>query len=138
MRTASGRRRGTPGVGAYNQVINGHHYDLQQEYSNADGGCVQHLGGPAIAAPRSAAGRSSTRAGPVMHTNTTYAIYWLPTARNASPPVVTGTAAVDGTLTTTAGSWAGGATAYSYQWQRCSSTGKNCVDIPALPPRRTS
>ena len=27
---------GTNGVDAYNQVINGHHYDLQQEYSNVD------------------------------------------------------------------------------------------------------
>ncbi len=64
-----------------------------------------------------------------MHTNTTYAIYWLPTARNTRPPVLTGTAAVDRTLTSTTGSWNGSPTAYSYQWQRCSSTGKRCVDI---------
>jgi hypothetical protein len=65
-----------------------------------------------------------------MHTNTTYAIYWLPTARNTTLPAVTGTAVVNRTLTTSVGSWAGGATAESDQWQRCSSTGKNCVDIP--------
>jgi hypothetical protein len=64
-----------------------------------------------------------------MHTNTTYAIYWLPTPRTTSPPVITGIAAVDQTLTTTAGSWDGATGAYSYQWQRCSSTGKSCVDI---------
>jgi hypothetical protein len=64
-----------------------------------------------------------------MHTNTAYAIYWLPTARNTTAPVVTGTAVVNQTLKTTAGSWAGGATAESYQWQRCSSVGTSCVNI---------
>jgi hypothetical protein len=122
-----GTQTGT-GDDAYNQVINGHHYELQQEYSNADGGCVQHLGGPATP-PTFSSGPLTYQGGPVMHTNTTYAIYWLPTARNTSPPVVTGTAAVDQSLTTTAGSWDGATGAYSYQWQRCSSTGKSCVDI---------
>jgi hypothetical protein len=64
-----------------------------------------------------------------MHTNTAYAIYWLPTARNTSAPAVTGTAVVNQTLKTSAGSWAGGATAESYQWQRCSATGTSCADI---------
>ncbi len=77
----------------------------------------------------SGAGPLVYQGGPVMHTNTTYAIYWLPTARNTSPPVVTGTAVVNATLTTSAGSWAGGTTPFSYQWQRCSSTGTGCVDI---------
>ena len=67
--------------------------------------------------------------GPVMHTNTAYAIYWLPTARNKSAPVVTGTAVVNKTLTTSVGSWDGGAP-FSYQWQRCSSTGTSCANIP--------
>ena len=65
-----------------------------------------------------------------MHTNTTYAIYWLPTARNKIAPVVTGTAVVNKTLTTSAGSWDGGAAPFSYQWQRCSSTGTSCANIP--------
>lgn len=122
-----GAQTGT-GDGAYNQVIDGHHYELQQEYSNADGGCVQHLGGPATPATFGS-GPLAYRGGPVMHTNTTYAIYWLPTARNTSLPVVTGTAAVDRTLTTTDGAWAGATGARSYQWQRCSSAGKSCTDI---------
>lgn len=125
-----GTQTGT-GAGAYNQVINGHHYDLQQEFSNAagvNGGCVQHLGGPVTPATFSS-GPLVYQGGPVMHTNTTYAIYWLPTARNSSPPVVTGTAVVNRTLTTTAGSWAGTTGARTYKWQRCSSTGKSCVDI---------
>jgi hypothetical protein len=114
---------------AYNQVINSHHYDLQQEYSNSDAGCIQRPGG-APSPPTFGSGPLVYHGGPVMHTNTTYAIYWLPTARNTSLPVVTGTAVVNRTLTTSAGSWAGGATAESYQWQRCSSTGTSCVDIP--------
>jgi hypothetical protein len=122
---------GTPGSDAYNQVINNHHYELQQEWSNAASGgpgCVQKpgdLGSP----PTTGHGPLLYKGGPVMHTNTVYAIYWLPTARNTGAPTVTGTAVVNQTLTTSAGSWAGGATAESYQWQRCSSTGKSCADI---------
>jgi hypothetical protein len=120
---------GTPGTDAYNQVINGNHYDLQQEYSNAAPGCVQRPGGVASPPMLGSSGPLVDHGGPVMQTNTTYAIYWLPTARNTSPPVVTGTPVVNATLTTSAGSWAQGTTAYSYQWQRCSATGTNCVDI---------
>jgi hypothetical protein len=119
---------GTPGVDAYNQVINGHHYELQQEWSNADGGCVQKLGGSATPATFGA-GPLAYQGGPVMHTNTTYAIYWLPTARNTGRPALRGSAAVHAKLTTTPGSWAGGASSFSYQWQRCSSTGRACADI---------
>jgi hypothetical protein len=117
-----------PGSAAYNQVINGHHYDLQQEYSNADNGCIQHPGGPATS-PTSGSGPLLYGGGPVMHTSTTYVIYWLPTARNTTRPVVSGTAAVSKTLSTTAGSWALGGAPFSYQWQRCAATGTNCVDI---------
>jgi hypothetical protein len=37
---------------------------------------------------------------------------------------------VNRTLTSSPGSWNGGPTSYSYRWQRCSSVGTNCVDIP--------
>jgi hypothetical protein len=117
------------GAGAYNQVINGHHYELQQEYSNADRGCIQHAGDPNRTPETFGVPPLIYRGGPVMHTNTTYAIYWLPTARNSALPAVTGTAAVNQTLSTTAGSWAAGGAPYSYQWQRCSSTGTSCVDV---------
>jgi hypothetical protein len=124
-----GAQTGT-GVGAYNQVINGHFYDLQEEWSNADNGCVQHLGGPTSPQPPGDGTPPLLyEGGPVMHTNTTFAIYWLPTARNASRPVVTGKAVVNQTLTTTAGTWAGATSARSYQWQRCSATGTSCADI---------
>jgi len=118
-----------PGSGAYNQVINGNHYDLQQEYSNADNGCIQHTGGTPTP-PKSGTGPLLYGGGPVMHTSTTYAIYWLPTARNTTRPVVSGTAAVRKTLSTSTGAWAIGGAPFSYQWQRCSATGTSCIDIP--------
>jgi hypothetical protein len=37
-----GTAAGTVGGQPYNQTINGHHYSLQQEYSNDGLGCVQH------------------------------------------------------------------------------------------------
>jgi hypothetical protein len=121
---------GTPGVNAWNQVIHGNNYDLQGEWSNADGGCVQKLGGPTFPQPPGdGSGPLVPHSGPVMHTNTTYAIYWLPTARNTSAPAVTGAAAVNQTLTTSTGSWVAGGAPFSYQWQRCSSNGTSCVAI---------
>src|SRR5437763_196973 len=120
-----GTQTGT-GAAAYNQVINGQHYDLQQEYSNTPAGCLQHLPGTVTPTP---GGPLVYEGGPVMHTNTTYAIYWLPTARNTNAPVITGKAVVNGTVTTSPGSWADGGTPSSYQWQRCSAAGANCVDI---------
>jgi hypothetical protein len=120
---------GTLGLDAYNQVINGHHYELQQEWSNQANGCIQRPGG-AASPPTSGHGPLLYEGGPVMHTNTTYAIYWLPTARNTSAPAVTGTAVVNQTLTTSVGLWDRGTAPYSYQWQRCSSTGTSCANIP--------
>jgi hypothetical protein len=122
---------GTPGTTAWNQVINGDHYDLQAEYSNADGGCVQALSG-AISPPPFPEGSGPLvyQGGPVMHTNTTYAIYWAPTAGNTVAPAVAGTAAVNHTLTSSQGSWNGSPTSFSYQWQRCSSAGTGCANIP--------
>jgi hypothetical protein len=123
---------GTPGLDAYNQVINGNHYELQQEWSNAGSphaGCAQRLGGP-FSPATFGSGPLLYDGGPVMHTNTTYAIYWLPTAGNTSPPVVTGAAVVNSTFTTSPGTWNGGPSGYSYQWQRCSAAGAACVNIP--------
>jgi hypothetical protein len=120
---------GTPGIDAYNQVINHSHYDLQQEYSNADSGCILHTGDPSPSPPTSGSGPLLYNNGPVMHTNTTYAIYWLPTAGNTSPPVVTGTALEKHTLTTSPGSWNGAPNGFRAQWQRCSAAGTGCVNI---------
>jgi hypothetical protein len=120
---------GTPGVDVWNQVINGDHYDLQEEWSNAGSGCVQKLGGTSSPAT-SGSGPLVYQGGRVMHTNTTYAIYWLPTAGNTAQPGLTGTPAVNQTLTSTTGSWNGSSTGFSYQWQRCAPSGMGCVNIP--------
>jgi hypothetical protein len=120
---------GTEGVDAWNQVINGRHYDLQQEWSNQPAGCLLHSGDSNPTPATFGSPPLVNNGGPVMHTNTTYAIYWLPTARNTALPSVTGTSVVGNTLSTSAGAWAGGATSESFQWQRCSSTGTGCGDI---------
>jgi hypothetical protein len=118
---------GSPGSTAWNQLIDNHKYSLQEEYSNVDSGCIQRPGG--TVSPPNVNEQLNYGSGPVMHTNTTYAIYWLPTARNTSAPVVTGKTIVNQTLTTTAGSWAVGGAPFSYQWQRCSSAGTGCANI---------
>ena len=49
---------------------------------------------------------------------------------NTTAPAVTGTPTVGQTLTTTAGEWIGqGPISYTYQWERCDSSGNNCVSI---------
>jgi hypothetical protein len=112
----------------YNQLINGHKYDLQEEYSNNDKGCIQRpLGDVTTPNPNELLPYNG---GPVMHTNTAYAIYWLPTAGSTSPPVVTGTVAANRTLTTTQGTWSGAPTGFSIQWQRCTAAGTSCANIP--------
>jgi GH25 family lysozyme M1 (1,4-beta-N-acetylmuramidase) len=54
-----------------------------------------------------------------------------PTARpaNVGAPVVHGTLQVGQKLTSTAGSWTGSPTKFTYRWQRCDSNGLNCVAI---------
>ena len=129
---------GTPGVNAYNQVINGHHYDLQEEWSNAAdngaGGCVQRLGGPTSPQPPGdGSGPLLYDDGPVMHTNTTYAIYWLPTASKlpaaTKAPHISGRARVGKRLSGSRGSWTYSPTAYRYQWLRCNAHGGSCSSI---------
>ncbi len=46
------------------------------------------------------------------------------------PPAITGTPTDGQALSTTTGSWSGTPTiAYTYQWQRCDSTGSTCANI---------
>lgn len=123
---------GTPIGGAaltrYNQVINGHHYWLQREWSNIGSGCFQN-------STQQGGGSNPNKnlqyhGGLVMHSSTTYAIYWLPAPGNTAPPVISGTPAVNQTVASSVGSWNGAPTAYSYQWQRCSAAGAGCASIP--------
>ena len=122
--TALGGSSGT----RYNQLINGHHYWLQQEWSNNHSNCFQNSAQES--GPMHAGQNLDYHGGPVMHASTTYAIYWLPTLGNTAVPVVTGTPGVNHTLTSSTGSWNGTPTGYAYQWQRCSSPGTGCVNIP--------
>ncbi len=47
----------------------------------------------------------------------------------ASPPTISGVATEGQTLTEAHGSWSNGATSYTYQWQRCNSSGSSCQAI---------
>ena len=108
-----GSQLGTTNGEPYNQLINGHPYSLQEEYSNDGSTCVQRYG--SAASPTS------------------------PT--NSARPVVSGTAAVGHTLSTTNGTWSGSPTSYAYQWLRCTANGKSCASVggaTALDLRRRS
>jgi Subtilase family len=48
---------------------------------------------------------------------------------NTGQPHISGSANVGGTLSTTPGNWSGSPTAFSYQWRRCDTHGRNCVAI---------
>jgi hypothetical protein len=48
---------------------------------------------------------------------------------NTSPPTIAGTTVQGSTLAANRGSWTGSPGSYSYQWQRCGSSGASCVDI---------
>jgi hypothetical protein len=117
---------GTVGGQPYNQVINGHDYSLQQEFSDLGSACIQNA--TQEHPPMSMS--LPYNGGLVMRTNTTYAIYWLPTPGNTTPPSVSGAAAANQTLSSTTGSWNGAPTSYSYQWQRCLPNRTACVNIP--------
>ncbi len=124
-----GAALGGSGDTAYNQVINGDHYWLQQEYSNADGGCVQHLGGTP-SPPPVGAGPLAYHGGQVVHTHTDYAIYWLPKPGITTRPALSGKAVIKRTLTSSRGAWNGSPSGYAYRWQRCSAPSKGCLNIP--------
>jgi hypothetical protein len=66
-----------------------------------------------------------------MHTNTTYAIYWLPTIHvptAKTAPHISGRARVGKRLSGSHGSWTYTAT-YRYQWLRCNAHGASCAKI---------
>ncbi len=50
---------------------------------------------------------------------------------NTAPPVISGTATVGQTLSTTDGTWDNSPTGYTYQWRRCNPAGNGCSNIGA-------
>jgi hypothetical protein len=48
---------------------------------------------------------------------------------NTVRPIVTGTPQPGEELTVSNGTWTGGATTFTYQWQRCDEDGAACVDV---------
>jgi subtilisin family serine protease len=48
---------------------------------------------------------------------------------NTASPAISGSAKTGQTLTASTGSWTEAPTSYGYQWQRCDSTGANCLAI---------
>ena len=49
--------------------------------------------------------------------------------RNVVPPAITGTPQLGQTLTAARGQWAGGPSAFTYQWNHCDAAGANCAPI---------
>ena len=49
--------------------------------------------------------------------------------RNTARPVVTGKMQVGEELQVSNGTWTGGATSFTYQWQRCDENGGDCADV---------
>jgi len=49
--------------------------------------------------------------------------------KNTARPTVSGTPQPGEELTATTGSWTGGSMTFTYQWQRCDTSGAACVDV---------
>src|ERR1700685_2577545 len=49
---------------------------------------------------------------------------------NTSPPSISGSLTVGGTLTAAPGTWTNSPTRFSYQWVDCNTSGQDCTAIP--------
>jgi hypothetical protein len=49
--------------------------------------------------------------------------------RSVVPPTITGTSQLGATLTANRGSWGGGPSSFTYQWNHCDAAGANCAPI---------
>jgi hypothetical protein len=55
--------------------------------------------------------------------------------RNTARPVISGSARVGDTMTVTTGTWTGGVSSYTFQWQLCDQDGNACVNVPGATGR---
>jgi hypothetical protein len=55
--------------------------------------------------------------------------------RNTVRPTISGTAQVGQTMTVSNGTWTGGVTSYTFQWQRCDQNGQACINIAGAASR---
>ena len=136
-----GTALGSTADGEFNQVINGHDYWLQTEYSNATGNCVQSSASATGFPPLNSGGPLSLKNPTctvdlgcwVMRTNTTYAIYWTPAPVtvpvNHVAPRVSGKAAFGRKVRGSTGRWTESPTRFTFRWLRCSAAGSRCVRV---------
>ena len=59
-----------------------------------------------------------------------------PAPQNTSPPLISGTATQQHTLTESHGSWTNNPTSYRYEWEDCDSSGTSCSVIAGATNRR--
>ncbi len=113
--TAQGPPEPIPGALGNIQGNAGTRFAVQSLWSNAENQGTGYCAGAGTDSPVPAAsyGVSSTSDTPAA------------TAR----PSISGTPAIGQTLTASGGSWNGSPTSYVYQWERCDSSGQNCIAI---------
>jgi hypothetical protein len=102
---------GGSGTSRYNQAINGSHYFVQGEWSNA----------------------SATSTG-----NSGCVWSYTPIPANKTRPSISGVKAQGSLLTGVAGAWTNTPTSYTYRWQRCDTAGANCSLITTTTTSATS
>ncbi len=72
---------------------------------------------------------ASNSAGSAQATSAATAVVTPPAPVNSTKPMISGTAQVGNTLTSSTGTWSNSPTSFGYQWQDCNSSGSGCANI---------